>query len=101
MIDIVLLGLAISGIKIPKARAIKRAGEAQAFCRQPRRRPGAAHPSLSDLRLFRKSGGAGSGLNGKMSEYHAAVGIAALDKWDEASSKLEQIPVEFTYNLRA
>jgi dTDP-4-amino-4,6-dideoxygalactose transaminase len=29
-----------------------------------------------------------AGFNGKMSEYHAAVGLAALDGWDEARQAL-------------
>jgi len=40
------------------------------------------------------------GFNGKMSEYHAAVGLAALDGWDERRKVLARIQHDYADRLR-
>ena len=40
------------------------------------------------------------GYNGKLSEYHAAVGLAALDGWPERRAAIERVTQWFSHDLR-
>jgi dTDP-4-amino-4,6-dideoxygalactose transaminase len=41
------------------------------------------------------------GTNGKMSEYHAAVGLASLDEWPENAARRTALYCEYTDAIRA
>jgi len=42
-----------------------------------------------------------SGTNGKMSEYHAAVGLASLDEWDEKCRVIRTVAEAYAFAARA
>ncbi len=40
-----------------------------------------------------------AGLNGKLSEYHAAVGLAAMDEWEDTRETLMRLARRYRYGL--